>query len=250
MTETGDTRGPAPTAKARAALQSGEEARAALQSGEEAQAALQSGEESGHGDAPLAFPRHLLPVEPDEDAEVVLEAVIPATDDGKTLRPRREARETALVLLYEAESRGADPREVAAAQIVTPPNYTAALLEGIGAHRAEIDELITRFARDWRLDRMPALDRCLLRIAVFELGHRADVPTGVVLAEAVDLASRYSTSDSSRFVNGILSRIAEHLGRAPSRAPEPDPPREPAREPGRREGPAPSKDRGIGDHHR
>ena len=189
----------------------------------------------------LAFPRHLLPVDPDEDSEVVLEAVIPASDDGKALRPRREARETALVLLYEAESRGVEPGEVLAAQIVTPPAYTVALLEGIATQRAEIDELISRFARDWRLERMPALDRALLRIAVFELGHRGDVPTGVVLAEAVDLASRYSTSESSRFVNGILSRIASHV--------RPD---EPARdnEAGREEGPAPSKDRGIGDHHR
>lgn len=193
---------------------------------------------SGRDDAPLAFPRHLLPVEPDEEAEVVLEAVIPAADDGKALRPRREARETALVLLYEAESRGADPREVLAAQIVTPPSYTMTLLDGIGEHRSEIDELITRFARDWRLERMPSLDRCLLRIAVFELGHRADVPTGVVLAEAVDLASRYSTTESSRFVNGILARIAEHLGREPSN----DAGREPVVEA--------SKDRGIGDHNR
>ena len=78
--------------------------------------------------SPLAFPAHLLPVEADEDAEVILEEVIPAPDDGKTLRPRREARETALVLLYEAEARGVDPREVLDAQIVTPLNYTVALL--------------------------------------------------------------------------------------------------------------------------
>ena len=187
----------------------------------------------------LAFPRHLLPVDPDEDSEVVLEAVIPASDDGKALRPRREARETALVLLYEAESRGVEPGEVLAAQIVTPPAYTVALLEGIATQRAEIDELISRFARDWRLERMPAIDRALLRIAVFELSHRADVPTGVVLAEAVDLASRYSTSESARFVNGILSRIAAHV--------RPD---ESENESGREEGPAPSKDRGIGDHYR
>ena len=77
--------------------------------------------------APLAFPLHLLPVDADEDSEVVLEEVISAPDDGKPLRPRREARETALVLLYEAEARGVDPREVLDAQIVTPLNYTASL---------------------------------------------------------------------------------------------------------------------------
>lgn len=197
--------------------------------------------------SPLAFPAHLLPVEADEDAEVILEEVIPAPDDGKTLRPRREARETALVLLYEAEARGVDPREVLDAQIVTPLNYTVALLSGISEHLAETDELITRFARDWRLERMPSIDRCLLRIAVFELGHRNDVPTGVVLAEAVELASRYSTKDSSRFVNGILSRIAEHLGRT-AEGTDVEPGR--AVQPGRESGPDTSKDRGIGNNHR
>jgi transcription antitermination protein NusB len=180
--------------------------------------------------SPLAFPRHLLPVEADEDAEVVLEEVITASDDGKRLRPRREARETALVLLYEAEARGVDPREVLDAQIVAPLNYTAALLSGISEHLGEADALITQFARDWRIERMPSIDRCLLRLAVFELAHRSDVPTAVVLAEAVELASRYSTEDSSRFVNGILSRIADHLGREAS--------------------PDASKDRGIGNNHR
>jgi N utilization substance protein B len=198
--------------------------------------------------SPMPFPPHLLPVEADEDSEVVLEEVISPVDDGKPLRPRREARETALVLLYEAEARGVDPREVLDAQIVTPLNYTVALLTGISEHLAETDALITRFARDWRLERMPSIDRCLMRIAVYELGYRSDVPTGVVLAEAVELASRYSTADSSRFVNGILARVAEHLRRPPDERVEP-----PATGPdllGREPGPAPSKDRGIGNHHR
>ena len=126
----------------------------------------------------MAFPPHLLPVEADEDSEVVLEEVISAVDDGKPLRPRREARETALVLLYEAEARGVDPREVLDAQIVTPLNYTVALLTGISEHLADTDALITQFARDWRIERMPSIDRCLMRIAVYELGYRSDVPTG------------------------------------------------------------------------
>jgi len=197
--------------------------------------------------SPLAFPRHLLPVEADEDSEVVLEEVITPSDDGKRLRPRREAREAALVFLYEAEARGVDPREVLEAQIVAPLNYTVTLLTGIGEHGAEADALITQFARDWRLERMPSIDRCLLRIAVYELGHRRDVPTAVVLAEAVDLASRYSTQDSSRFVNGILSRIAEHLGRSVE-PPKPDDPD--VENLGRDAGSDTSKDRGIGNNHR
>ena len=197
--------------------------------------------------APLAFPRHLLPVEADEDSEVVLEEVIASADDGKPLRPRREARETALVLLYEAEARGVDPRVVLDAQIVTPLNYTVALLTGISEHLADTDALITQFARDWRLERMPAIDRCLMRIAVYELGYRSDVPTGVVLAEAVELASRYSTADSSRFVNGILARVAEHVRRAPATTGEPaDEDPDPL---GRDSEPDTSKDRGIGNNH-
>ena len=205
--------------------------------------------------APLAFPPHLLPVEADDDSEVILEEVISPADDGKPLRPRREARETALVLLYEAEARGVDAREVLDAQIVTPLDYTVALLMGISEHLADADALITQFARDWRLERMPSIDRCLMRIAVYELGYRSDVPTGVVLAEAVELASRYSTADSSRFVNGILARVAEHVRRSPRRTGEP-----PAEDTdllerdadllGRDTGPDTSKDRGIGNHHR
>ncbi|HEX2042681.1 MAG TPA: transcription antitermination factor NusB, partial [Acidimicrobiales bacterium] len=65
--------------------------------------------------------------------------------------------------------------------------------------------------RDWAVERMPAIDRALLRMGVFELLHRPDVPTGVVLSEAVELAARYSTEDSGRFVNGVLARIAEEV---------------------------------------
>ena len=74
--------------------------------------------------------------------------------------------------------------------------------------RDVIDELIVEHARNWELDRMPALDRALLRLATFELAFRPDVPTGAVISEAVDLAKRYSTDDSSRFVNGVLSAIS------------------------------------------
>jgi N utilization substance protein B len=204
---------------------------------------------------PMPFPAHLLPIEADEESEVVLEEVISAIDDGKPLRPRREARETALVLLYEAEARGVDPREVLDAQIVTPLNYTIALLTGISEHLAETDALITQFARDWRIERMPSIDRCLMRIAVYELGFRSDVPTGVVLAEAVELASRYSTADSSRFVNGILARVAKHVRPAADEATEAavsgaDLLEEDSDSLGRDAGPGTSKDRGIGNHHR
>jgi len=129
------------------------------------------------------------------------------------------------------------------------------LLTGISEHFAETDALITQFARDWRIERMPSIDRCLMRIAVYELGFRSDVPTGVVLAEAVELASRYSTADSSRFVNGILARVAKHLRPASdeptaSAVSGADLLEEDSGSLGRDAGPGTSKDRGIGNHHR
>ena len=82
------------------------------------------------------------------------------------------------------------------------------LVLGVAAHQAEIDALISRFAIDWALDRMPVIDRTLLRMATFELLGRPDVPTGVVISEAVELAKQYSTDESGRFVNGVLASIA------------------------------------------
>jgi N utilization substance protein B len=121
---------------------------------------------------------------------------------------RRQARERALSLLYEAETKGVTPAEVVADLPVEPAPFASELVLGVGEHQAEVDGWIVRFARDWALERMPALDRALLRIGVYELLHRPDVPTGAIMSEAVELAQRYSTDDSSRFVNGVLAAIA------------------------------------------
>lgn len=121
---------------------------------------------------------------------------------------RREARERALGLLYEAETKGSDPATVVAALPVPPDPFTIELVEGVGAHRERLDGLIRRFARDWKLERMPALDRAVLRLGAFELVFRPDVPTAAVISEAVELAKRFSTDESGRFVNGVLSSIA------------------------------------------
>jgi transcription antitermination protein NusB len=124
---------------------------------------------------------------------------------------RREARERALGLLYESEARGLEPSQVIAELPVPPAEYAVDVVIGVEKDRAAIDELITRFARDWTIDRMPAIDRALLRIAVYELMSRPDVPTGAVIVEAVELAKEYSTEESGRFVNGMLSRIAAEV---------------------------------------
>ena len=87
----------------------------------------------------------------------------------------------------------------------------ADLVRGVHDHRADLDEVIARLARGWSIDRMPSIDLEVLRVACFELAHRPDVPTGVILSEAVELAGRYGTDDSSRFVNGVLSSAAAEL---------------------------------------
>jgi transcription antitermination protein NusB len=121
---------------------------------------------------------------------------------------RREARERAMALLYECESKSISPAEVIAALPVAAEPFTAELVEGVGEHLDEIDDTIRRYAKDWTLERMPAIDRAVLRIGVYELVHRPDVPTGAVISEAVELAKTFSTDDSGRFVNGMLSAIA------------------------------------------
>lgn len=124
---------------------------------------------------------------------------------------RRAARERALALLYEAEVKERTPAEVLASLPVEPDPYAADLAAGVGDHKGEIDGLLRRFARGWSLERMPSMDRAVLRMATFELGWCPDVPTGAVIDEAVELAKQYSTDDSGRFVNGMLARIAEEL---------------------------------------
>jgi transcription antitermination protein NusB len=135
-----------------------------------------------------------------------------APEEGEPLLgTRRQARELALSLLYEADAKSAAPSVVLAEFPIDPDPFAADLISGIDEHQTDIDELIRRFAKDWTLERMPVVDRNLLRIGVYELVHRPDVPTAVVISEAVELARRYSTEESGRFVNGMLGRIAEEV---------------------------------------
>jgi transcription antitermination protein NusB len=136
---------------------------------------------------------------------------------------RRQARERALSLLYEAETKDVTPSAVLAELPVEPALFASELVRGVGDHREEVDGWIVRFARDWALERMPALDRALLRLGVYELVHRPDVPTAAVISEAVELAQRYSTDDSSRFVNGVLAAIAAEVRPPPAASSDGEP---------------------------
>jgi transcription antitermination protein NusB len=133
---------------------------------------------------------------------------------------RREARERALSLLYEAESKGVSPGAVIAELPVQPDAFATGLVMGVGSQQARIDSLISSHAIGWAMDRMPVVDRALLRMATYELLEHEDVPTAVIISEAVDLATQYSTDESGRFVNGVLAAVATDV-RGES-APAPD----------------------------
>ena len=124
---------------------------------------------------------------------------------------RREARERAVSLLYEAELKEQAPDEVLADLPVPPEDFVVDLVSGVGRHLARIDALIGTHAIDWTLDRMAAVDRNILRLAVYELLERPEIPAAAVLSEAVELATRYSTHESSRFVNGLLASVAKDV---------------------------------------
>ena len=127
---------------------------------------------------------------------------------GMSVGTRREARERALSLLYEAEAKAVSPPDLIKELPLEPDPFAADLVIGVCDHQHAIDTLIERFAIDWAIDRMPVIDRTVLRMGTYELLHREDVPTGVILSEAVELAKRYSTEESGRFVNGVLGAIA------------------------------------------
>ena len=121
---------------------------------------------------------------------------------------RSDARERALYLLYEAHSKGIAPAATIDIQVLEPDELTQELVRGVDSNLPRLDELIAGKAKGWTLTRMPVLDLSVMRLAVFELVERPHVPTAVVLNEAVELAKRYSTDDSGRFVNGVLAAIA------------------------------------------
>jgi transcription antitermination protein NusB len=127
---------------------------------------------------------------------------------------RSKARKRAVDILYEADLRGRDRVDLLRERLAdpaTPPvnDFTVRLVEGVAEHGARIDELIARHARGWSLERLPDVDRAILRMAVFELLWVDDVPDPVVLDEAVSLAGALSTDDSPAYVNGVLGGILD-----------------------------------------
>jgi transcription antitermination protein NusB len=124
---------------------------------------------------------------------------------------RSDARERALLLLYESASKGVSPLETIDAQVQRPDLMTRELVIGVAEHQERLDAEIAAHAKGWTLTRMPLIDLTVMRIAGFELLGRPEVPVAVVLDEAVELAKRFSTDDSGRFVNGVLSALVPVL---------------------------------------
>jgi N utilization substance protein B len=135
---------------------------------------------------------------------------------------RSKARTRAFQILFEADHRGVDPLSVLADWVARArepkpdegvpqvAEYTMQLVEGYVQHARRIDELIATYAVGWTLDRMPVVDRNVLRLGAYELIWEDGVPDAVVLDEAVEIAKEYSTDDSPGFVNGMLARFQEN----------------------------------------
>jgi N utilization substance protein B len=126
---------------------------------------------------------------------------------------RRQAREQVVQWLYEADV-GKTPAESLVARPVPGLRaddraFADALFAGVNEKLGELDAWLGRLARAWRVDRMAVVDRAILRLGLYELRYRPDVPASAVLAEAVELADRFSTAEARRFINGVLSRAAE-----------------------------------------
>ena len=136
---------------------------------------------------------------------------MPAKPPERTFSARSKARKRALDVLYEADLRGTDAVSTAAdrlAQADPPvPPYAVTLVEGVQRHRARIDELVSTYSEGWTLDRMPPVDRNLLRIAIFELLWCDEIPDPVAISEAVELATVLSTDESPKFLNGLLGKL-------------------------------------------
>jgi N utilization substance protein B len=122
---------------------------------------------------------------------------------------RSDARERAMHILYEADTKGLTGTEVLAKQVLSIEELTIEIVTGVSSHLDELDGHIVECANGWTLARMPVIDRNILRMAVFELSYSRDVPVAVVINEAVELAKTFSTDDSGRFVNGVLSAISK-----------------------------------------
>ena len=126
---------------------------------------------------------------------------------------RSKARKAALDLLYEGDIRKTSPSALMLQRITDVEyvirDFTKELIDGVEQNRRKIDELITTYSQGWDMDRMPVIDRNILRIGIYEVLWSKDVPEAVAISEALELAQTLSTDDSSKYINGVLSKVLE-----------------------------------------
>ena len=126
---------------------------------------------------------------------------------------RSKARKAALDLLYESDIRKTSPQTLLTKRVIELEyvirDFTKDLVDGVESHRRKIDELITTYSQGWDMDRMPVIDRNILRLGIYELLWSESVPTSVAISEALELAQTLSTDDSSKYINGVLSKVLE-----------------------------------------
>ena len=124
---------------------------------------------------------------------------------------RSKARKAALDLLYESDIRKVSADVILAQRLESLEyiirDYTKTLIEGVVRNKMKIDELIQTYAQGWDFDRLPVVDRNILRLSIFEILFQGDIPSAVAISEAVELAKTLSTEDSANYVNGLLSTI-------------------------------------------
>lgn len=129
---------------------------------------------------------------------------------------RSKARKQSLDILYEADIRGTLPLDILASRDVTEEgpdarpirDYTREIVTGVSEHRRKIDELIATYAQGWDMDRLPAVDRNILRLGIFEILWSTEVPISVAIDESLALAKELSSDESSKYIHGVLGRIA------------------------------------------
>ncbi len=123
---------------------------------------------------------------------------------------RSKARKRALDILFEADLRSSsaiDLLELRPPQDLSQGEYSEALIRGVSDHREKIDELIVTYAQDWDMDRMPAIDRNILRISIYEILWCPELDDAVAVSQAVEMATELSTEKSPSYINGVLGRI-------------------------------------------
>ena len=150
----------------------------------------------------------------EDDAKRVIDSIEDSESNEDWVVPiitRREGRERVISLLYELEMKNSTPETLLSELTLKPDPFVLKRYLGITSAKSQLNEQIKSFSQDWDPSRMPVLDHAILQLGLFELIFCPEVPTGAVLSEAVELAQKYSTESSGKFINGLLSAAARQL---------------------------------------